>query len=47
MGLNEDTVHLLAGHKNLENEYKDPDMLWKISKSDMALTVEAIKEYLR
>ena len=47
MGLNKDTVHLLAGQKKLEDEYKGPDLLPKINKSDMAGTMESIKEYLR
>ena len=34
--MHEDTVHLLAGQKKLEDKYKDPDMLCKINKSDMA-----------
>ena len=46
-GVNEDTVHLLAAQKELKDEYKDPDMLPKINKSDMAGMMEAIKEYLR
>ena len=28
------TVHLLAGQKKLKDEYKDPDLLPKINKSD-------------
>ena len=36
MGVNENTVHLMAGQKKLEDEYKDPNMLPKINKSDMA-----------
>ena len=46
-GVHEDTVHLLAGEKKLEEKYKDPDVLPKINKSDMAWTMEAIEEYLR
>ena len=45
--MHEDTVHLQAGQKKLKNEYKDPDMLPKVNKSDMAGTMEAIKECLR
>ena len=45
--MHEDTVHLLVGQKKLEDEYKDPDELPKISKSDMAGMMEANKEYLR
>ena len=41
------TVHLLAGQKTLKDKYKDPNVLPKVSKSDMAGTIEAIKEYLR
>ena len=40
------TVHLLASQKNLEDEYKDPNVLPKINKSDMA-GMESIEEYLR
>ena len=47
MGVHEDTVHLLAGQKKINREYKDPDVLPKVNKSDMAGTMEAIKEYLR
>ena len=46
MGVNEDTVHLPAGQKKLEDKYKDPDVLPKINKSDMAGKLEAIKAYL-
>ena len=46
-GMHEDTVHLLAGQKRLEGEYKDMDMLPKINKSDMARMMEATEEYLR
>ena len=46
-GVNEETVHLLAGQKKLKDEYKNPDMLPKTNKSDMAGTMESIKEYLR
>ena len=47
MGVHENAVHLLAGQKKLENEYKDTNMLSKINKSEMAVMMEAIKEYLR
>ena len=47
MGVHEDIMHLLAGQKKLKDEYKDIDMMPKINKSDMAGTMEAIKEYLR
>ena len=36
MGVQEDTVHLLAGQKRLKDDYKDPDMLPKVNKADMA-----------
>ena len=39
-------MHLFAGQKKLEDEYKDPSKLPKINKSDIAETMEAIKEYL-
>ena len=44
--MHEDTVYLLIGQKKLKDKYNDPDVL-KINKSDMAGTMEAIKEYLR
>ena len=47
MGVNEDTVCLMTGQKKLEDEYKDPNMLQKINKSNMVGMMEAIKEYLR
>ena len=47
MGVNKDTVCLMTSQKKLKDEYKDPDMLPKIDKSDMAGTMEAIKEYLK
>ena len=45
--MHENTVHMLAGQKKLEDAYKDPDVLPNINKSDMAGMMEAIKEYLR
>ena len=47
MGVHEDIVHLLAGQKRLEDDYKDPDVLPRINKSDMAGTKEAIEKYPR
>ena len=38
---------LMTGQKKLEDECKDPDMLPKINKLDMAGIMKAIKEYLR
>ena len=46
MGMYEDRVHLLAGQLRLKDEYKEPDMLPKVDKADMAGTMEAIKKYL-
>ena len=43
-GVHEDTVHLLAGKKRLKDKYKDPDVLLKVNKADMAATMESIKE---
>ena len=40
-------MHFLTGQKKLEEEHKDPDVLPKINKSDMAGTMESINEYLR
>ena len=40
-------MHLLPGQKRLKNEYKDPDVLHKVNKSDMAGLMKAIKESLR
>ena len=45
-GINEETVHFLSGQKKLKDKYKDPNVLPKINKSDMAETMESIKEYL-
>ena len=42
MGVHDDTVHLLVGQKMLEDEYKDPDVLPKVDKADMAGTMELI-----
>ena len=39
-------VHLMTGQKKLKDQYKYPDVLPKIDKSDMAGTMEAIKEYM-
>ena len=47
VGVHEDTVHLLAGQKRLKNEYKDPDMLFKVNKAHKAGMIESIEEYLR
>ena len=47
MIVHEDTMHLLAGEKKLEDKYKDPDVLPKINTYDMAGMMDAIKEYLR
>ena len=45
--MHEDTVCLVAGQKRCEDDYRDPGVLSKINKSDMAGTEEAIKKYLR
>ena len=45
--MNEDTLCLMTGQKKLNDKYKDPDILPMINKSDMAGTMEAIKEYFR
>ena len=37
----------MAGQKWLKNDYKDPDMLPKVNKADMAGTIDAIKKYPR
>ena len=47
MGGHEEATHLLAGQKKHKDEYKDPNMLPKINKSDMTGMKEAIKKYLR
>ena len=47
MGMNKGMVHFLVGQKKLEDENKDPEMLPKINKSDMAGMMESIEEYLR
>ena len=41
--VNENTVHLMAGQKKLENQYKDPNVLLK-NKFYKAGTMEAIKK---
>ena len=45
--MNEKTVHQLAGHKKLEDEYVDPNMLPKINKSDIAGMMEAMEKHPR
>ena len=45
--MREETVHLLAGKKKLKDEYKDPGMLSKVNKANMAGMMEAINEYIR
>ena len=40
-------MYLLAGHKRLKDEYKDLDVLSKVSKADMAGSMGSIKQYLR
>ena len=45
--MHEDTVHLLAGQKNLIDEYKDPNVLPKINESDIVETMESTEEYVR
>ena len=47
MGVSEDTGHLLVGQKRLEDDYKDPDILPKVNKTDMEGRMEAIEEYLK
>ena len=47
MGACKDIVHLLADQKRLKDKYKDPNMLPKVIKVDMAGTMEAMEEYLR
>ena len=44
--MHKDTVLVLAGWKRLENDYKAPDMLFKVNKADIAGMIEVIKEYL-
>ena len=44
MGVCEDTTYLLAGQKRPKDHYKDPNVLLKVYKANMAGTVEAIKE---
>ena len=47
-GVNEGTVPLMIGQKKLkDSEYKDPNVLPKINKLDMAGMIEAFKENLR
>ena len=42
--MNKETVHFIVGQKKLKDEYKDPNVLPKITKSDMAGMTESIKE---
>ena len=44
MGVRESTVHLWADQMRLEDEYRDPNMLPKVNKADMAGMIEAFKE---
>ena len=44
MGVHENTVYLLAGQKQLKDDYKDPDVLPKVNNANMTGTIEAIKE---
>ena len=46
MGVDEGTVPFLVGQKKLEDKYKDPNVLPRINKCDMAGTIEFIK-YIR
>ena len=46
MGVSEDTVHLPTGQMRLKDKYKDPDMLPKVNKANMAVIMKAIEEYL-
>ena len=45
--MQKDMVHKLAGQKKLEDKYKDLDMLSKVNKVDMVVTMETIQKYLR
>ena len=45
--VDEGTVCLFAVQKKLEYEYKDPNVLLKINKSEMAGMMESIEEYPR
>ena len=45
--MHEDTLHVPAGQKRLEDEYKDPHMLPTVNKTDMAGMMETIFDYLR
>ena len=47
MGVCEDTVHLIGGEKRLEDDYKDPNMLPKVNKTNLAEKIKIIKENLR
>ena len=44
LGVIKETVCFLADQKKLKDEYKDPDVLPKINKSDMEGLMESIKE---
>ena len=45
MGVNEGILHFLAGQEKLKDDNKDPDVLPKFNKSDMAGMMESIGEY--
>ena len=45
-GVQEDTVHLLAGQNRLEDECKDPDIFPKVIKANTS-EMQAIEEYLK
>ena len=46
-GVNEDTLRLMSSQKKFKDKNRDPNLLPKINKYDMAGMMEAIEEYLR
>ena len=46
-GVKKETVHFLEGQKKLKDEHEYPNVLPKINESDMAGTMDSIKEYHR
>ena len=47
MVVSEDTGCLIEGQNRLEDKYKNPDVLLKVNKANIAGMMEAIKGYLR
>ena len=46
-GVYKNPVHLIVGQKRLKDKYKNPNMLPKVNKADMAIAMELIERYVR